>query len=104
MQAPLYILENITTIRIALDDTDSNNSALKVIPRSHKTEILNQQEINQITQQKSALYCSLKAGDALIMHPLILHSSNKSISNNERRIIHLEYSSREVKSVYTTNS
>ena len=34
-----------------------------------------------------------KAGDALIMHPLILHSSNKSISNSERRTIHLEYSS-----------
>ena len=98
VQPPLYILEKITTIRIALDSTDSNNGALKVIPRSHKSGILNQQEINQITQQQSAISCSLKAGDALIIHPLILHSSNKSISNNERRTIHLEYSSGEVNS------
>lgn len=93
VQPPLNILNKIITIRIALDDRDCNNGALKIIPRSHKLGVLNQSEINRITEQQSYLSCSLKAGDILIMQPLILHSSNKSINNKQRRTIHLEYSS-----------
>ncbi|VEP16403.1 conserved hypothetical protein [Hyella patelloides LEGE 07179] len=93
VQPPLKILEKITAIRIALDDTDSNNGALKIIPNSHKLGILTQPEINQITNERKPILCSLKAGDAIIMHPLILHSSSKSINGNERRTIHLEYCS-----------
>ena len=92
VQPPLNILNKITTIRIALDDTDSNNGALKIIPRSHKLGVLNQKQLNCVVQQESALSCSLKTGDILMMHPLILHSSNKSINNKARRTIHLEYS------------
>ncbi|MBB4806131.1 ectoine hydroxylase-related dioxygenase (phytanoyl-CoA dioxygenase family) [Chryseobacterium defluvii] len=39
VQPPLDILENIYTIRIHLDDTDEDNGALKVIPKSHSKGI-----------------------------------------------------------------
>lgn len=35
VQPPLDILESIFTVRIHLDDTDENNGALKVVPKSH---------------------------------------------------------------------
>lgn len=93
VQPPLNILEKITTIRIALDDTDKHNGALKIIPQSHHLGVLNQIQINQIVSNKKPILCSLIAGDALIIHPLILHSSPRSNSQGDRGTIHLEYSS-----------
>jgi ectoine hydroxylase-related dioxygenase (phytanoyl-CoA dioxygenase family) len=90
-QPPLEILEKIITIRIALNNTDCHNGALKIIPQSHQLGILDRQEIEQITNLQTPLICSLKAGDALIMHPLILHSSSKSLNQSDRGTIHLEY-------------
>ena len=92
VQPPWEVLAKITAIRIALDDTNADNGGLKILPRSH-IGILNQTQINCITKQRSSLSLNMKAGDALMMHPLTLHSSNKSINHNPRRIIHLEYSS-----------
>lgn len=93
VQPPLNILEKITTIRIALDNTNSRNGALKIIPNSHRIGILNQSSITKIVAQKKSVLCSLNMGDILIMHPLLLHSSSKSVESKERKIIHLEYSS-----------
>ncbi len=33
------------------------------------------------------------AGDVVVMHPQILHSSQKSLISGNRRVIYLEYSS-----------
>jgi len=93
VQPPLEVLNKITAIRIALDDSNVDNGGLKIILSSHSLGVLNQAEIDRVTQQQTALSFSLKAGDALVMHPLILHSSNRSICDRSRRIIHLEYSS-----------
>jgi hypothetical protein len=30
-------------------------------------------------------------GDIMIMQPLLLHASNRTINNNKRRVIHLEF-------------
>lgn len=93
VQPPLEVLTKLTAIRIALDDSDINNGGLKIIPQTHNLGILDSKAIEQITQRQTPLSLSLKAGDVLMMHPLILHSSPKSISDNSRRVIHLEYSS-----------
>ena len=93
VQPPLEVLKTITTIRIALDNTNASNGGLKIISRSHNLGILTQAKINSICEQRSQISLAMTAGDALIMHPLILHSSNKSLKDNHRRIIHLEYSS-----------
>lgn len=92
VQPPSKILEKIVTVRIALDEADADSGALRIIPRSHNLGILEQKEIDSITQQQESQFCSLKAGDILLMHPLLLHSSSKCISSNDQRIIHLEYS------------
>jgi ectoine hydroxylase-related dioxygenase (phytanoyl-CoA dioxygenase family) len=45
VQPPLNILENIYTIRIHLDDTDENNGALKVVPKSHAKEFTDRKQL-----------------------------------------------------------
>lgn len=88
---PLYILNNILTIRIHLDDTTKDNGALYVIPNSHSKGIIRSEHFQQYTSLE--VLCDAEAGDLLLMKPLTLHSSYKTKNNKPRRIIHLEFSS-----------
>ncbi|MFV2055999.1 MAG: phytanoyl-CoA dioxygenase family protein, partial [Thiohalomonadales bacterium] len=74
-----------------LDDAAESNGCLKVILKSHELGILNQKEIEKITIQKPYL-CEVQKGDMVIMKPLTLHSSSKSVKPRHRRVVHIEYS------------
>ncbi|RUT09597.1 phytanoyl-CoA dioxygenase [Dulcicalothrix desertica PCC 7102] len=91
VQPPVEIMESIITVRIHLDDADAENGALRVIPKSHLLGILTPDEIRDITAKEKYVTCNVEAGDALIMSPLILHSSLKAKNPKHRRVIHLEY-------------
>ena len=93
VQPPIDVLESILTIRIHLDDTTVKNGCVKVIPGSHKQRILDQDEILEMSRTCDPYYCEVPAGGALVMRPLIVHSSSKSESGERRRVLHLEYSS-----------
>jgi ectoine hydroxylase-related dioxygenase (phytanoyl-CoA dioxygenase family) len=89
VQPPVKFLDQTITVRIHLDDTDKNNGALKVIPKSHLNGVIRQDSdewtiSNQVT-------CDVKHGGIMLMKPLTLHASNKSTSNKRRRVIHLEF-------------
>lgn len=88
------VLESIYTIRIHLDDCDETNGGLKVVPKTHKLGILKDLEIQNIDKKNEL--CAVKKGGVLIMKPLLVHGSSKSTSANNRRIIHLEFSSKEL--------
>ncbi len=92
MQAPQEVMENIITVRINLDVDNREKGCLKLVPKTHKLGILTPQQIQEIAQQKKVITCHLNSGDALIMSPLILHSSSKATKPSNRRVIHLEYS------------
>jgi Phytanoyl-CoA dioxygenase (PhyH) len=86
-QPPLHILENSVAIRIHLDDCDETNGPLLVIPSS------NRNGLNDVADEASAIKLTCKAGDAILMKPLVLHASRKSESPRHRRVIHIEYCS-----------
>ena len=94
VQPPLNILKNIFTIRIHLDDTDENNGALKVIPKSHLKEIYRPETIDWTTEKEAT--CSVQKGGIMIMKPLLLHSSGRTNNNQKRRVIHIEFSNEEL--------
>jgi hypothetical protein len=97
VQPPLSFLENIFTIRIHLDDTDEKNGALKVIPRSHlKNQTENIFPFHQ--EQVRETYCNVMQGGIMLMKPLTLHSSDKTVNNKKRRVIHIEFSNMELPS------
>ena len=82
----------MVTFRIHLDDTDTTNGALRVIPESHCHQRYSSEAIAQETSRNPEIICEAKAGDILVMKPLILHSSKKGIVTGHRRILHIEYS------------
>lgn len=94
VQPPLEILENIFTIRIHLDDTDENNGALKVVPKSHAKGIYRPETIDWNVETENI--CNVKNGGLMIMKPLLLHGSNRTTNGKKRRVIHIEFSDKEL--------
>jgi ectoine hydroxylase-related dioxygenase (phytanoyl-CoA dioxygenase family) len=90
VQPPIEILKDNFTIRIHLDDTNEENGALKVIPRSHHKGICRPESIDWTTQSENI--CRIKKGGIMLMKPLLLHSSSKMTNNHQRRVIHIELS------------
>lgn len=90
VQPPIEILENIVTIRIHLDDTNENNGALRVIPKSHNQQIYRPEHIDW--SKESETTCCVKQGGLMIMKPLLLHSSSRTTNHQKRRVIHIEFS------------
>lgn len=89
VQPPLGILENIFTIRIHLDDTNEENGALRVIPGSHLRGVYRHSSKESVHEEE---ICQVKSGGIMIMQPLLQHASNRTVSRNRRRVIHIEFS------------
>ena len=89
VQPPETLLKEMATLRIHLDDTDESNGALRVIPKSHKRKIGSGEISSHV--DTSEVVCECKAGDVLLMSPLILHASRRSQTPSHRRILHFEY-------------
>lgn len=94
VQPPLQVLENIYTIRIHLDDTDENNGALKVVPKSHAKGIYRPETIDWNVETEHI--CNVEKGGIMIMKPLTLHGSNRTTNGHRRRVIHIEFSDMEL--------
>jgi ectoine hydroxylase-related dioxygenase (phytanoyl-CoA dioxygenase family) len=94
VQPPLGILNNNFTIRIHLDDTDESNGALKVVPGSHINGVQRAENIDWDIETDQV--CEVKRGAIMIMRPLLMHASNRTISDKKRRVIHIEFSKAEL--------
>ncbi|SHL14325.1 Phytanoyl-CoA dioxygenase (PhyH) [Chitinophaga jiangningensis] len=90
VQPPLAYLQNIVTLRIHLDVTTANNGALRVIPGSHKQGVFRPENIDWSTTSEST--CEVPAGGVMLMKPLLLHSSGRTTNEQQRRVIHIEFS------------
>ncbi len=95
VQPPVSLLEQMATLRIHLDDTPEENGALRVLPGSHAHGRLSNEAIQAQLQEVEELSCSCRAGDVLLMRPLLLHASRKSLQATRRRIVHVEYAPRD---------
>jgi hypothetical protein len=90
VQPPVDLLEQMLTIRLHLDDSDEANGALRLIPGSH--QLGGFPPTQSIDYRMRTLHvCCVAAGDALLMKPLLLHSSARSHNESHRRVIHIEY-------------
>ena len=90
VQPPISVLENIVTLRIHLDETNSENGALKVIESSHSKGIFRPETINW--EKENEVTCNVNKGGVMLMKPLLLHSSGRTTNSKKRRVIHIELS------------
>jgi hypothetical protein len=91
VQPPIELLEQMLTLRLHLDDADGSNGALRVLPGSHRLGQLSSERIDGLSTAGEAVLCEIAAGGALLMRPLLLHSSSRCTRAAHRRVIHIEY-------------
>jgi hypothetical protein len=93
---PQEVLESMVTLRLHLDDCDSQNGALRVLPGSHCCGKLGPSEISEWTQTHKTVMCQIPKGGALLMRPLLLHSSLRSENPTHRRVLHVEFAAHDL--------
>lgn len=86
--APAVVLETVVAVRIHLDPSREENGPLLVWPGSHRSDLLSEREIGQLAGNHPVVACCAEAGDAVVMRPLLVHSSKKSRSPLPRRVLH----------------
>jgi hypothetical protein len=91
VQPPVECLEQMLTVRLHLDDADADNGALRVLAGTHRLGRLNAESIAQCRETHAEVLCAAKAGDVLLMRPLLLHASARSTSERRRRVLHIEF-------------
>lgn len=96
VQPPQDILNNTITMRIHLDDTNKDNGALRVIEKSHTKGIIRVDRNFNALKLGHEEICNVSAGSIMLMSPLTLHASDRSISDKHRRVIHLEFCNKEI--------
>lgn len=96
VQPPAEVLAQMVTIRLHLDDADASNGALAVIPGSHRFGLLGSGAIGRLVEEVAAVSCGVRAGDAVVMRPLLLHGSPRATREARRRVVHLEFASTEL--------
>ena len=92
VQPPIEILEQMLSVRLHLDPADETNGALWVSPGSHLLGKVLPAQAAAVAERNGKHLCIVRAGDALLLRPLILHASRKNNSSMPRRVIHLEFS------------
>jgi ectoine hydroxylase-related dioxygenase (phytanoyl-CoA dioxygenase family) len=89
--APAEALARVIAIRIHLDDSESDNGPLRVLPGTHTLGVPTDDQIAHLSQTCEAMDCLVLAGGAIAMRPLLLHASSKARSDRPRRVLHIEY-------------
>jgi Phytanoyl-CoA dioxygenase (PhyH) len=89
--APAWALSQIVALRVHLDASNSNNGALRLVPRSHVLGVMSDHGIAHVVNEYGFVECTIPRGGILTMSPLIIHSSSKALVDAPRRVLHLEY-------------
>jgi len=90
--APASALSRVLALRVHLDDSMADNGPLRVLPGTHTLGVLSDDEVHVIATKVSPVDCLVPRGGVLAMRPLLVHSSSKSLSQDARRVLHIEYS------------
>jgi ectoine hydroxylase-related dioxygenase (phytanoyl-CoA dioxygenase family) len=91
VQPPPDILARMVTLRLHLDDCPADHGALRVLPGSHRHGLL-PRDAAAILARERATTIPARAGDGLLMKPLLLHASSPAQTPSHRRVLHLEFS------------
>ena len=89
--APAWALETVVALRVSLDDSNERNGPLRVLPHSHRSGVLSDQEIRRLAAEIQPVDCVAASGSVVAMRPLVVHASSKSTDDCPRRVLHIEY-------------
>lgn len=93
VRPPAEVLDKMLTLRVHLDDCPADNGPLEVLPGTHRLGMVPETEVRSVIENYEPRSVTAKAGDVLLMRPLLLHSSRPAVRVAHRRVVHLEFAS-----------
>ncbi|MCG8607225.1 phytanoyl-CoA dioxygenase family protein [bacterium] len=96
----------VVTLWLAIDDSDSGNGCMRVIPKTHAMRLFSEDELQKkddgknvlgsgidpaLIEESKALDVILKAGDVSVHHPNLIHGSHANTSERWRRGLTIRY-------------
>lgn len=94
VQPPTEVLDQIVAVRLHLDDCDETNGALRVVPGSHRYGRLSTDDAKRVRDRAAEISVPVPAGGAMLMRPLLLHASSKSLGERPRHVLHFVFGPR----------
>ena len=91
VHAPADCLCRVLALRVHLDDSNTQNGSLRVLPGTHTKGVLSDDEIQRLAGEIGPVECVVPQGGVLAMKPLVVHASSKSQAQAPRRVVHIEY-------------
>jgi hypothetical protein len=88
VQPPEELLERLVALRLHVDECGEDNGPLRVVPGSHRHGRIPETERLAVRDAIGEVPCTARAGDALLLKPLILHASSKASAPRRRRVLH----------------
>jgi hypothetical protein len=88
VQPPTEVLQQLIAVRFHVDVCNSIDGALKVVPGSHRHGRVDLTSAQALREESGELSCAVDRGGALVMRPLLLHSSSKASGQSRRRVLH----------------
>jgi ectoine hydroxylase-related dioxygenase (phytanoyl-CoA dioxygenase family) len=89
--APTSALSRILALRVHLDASTRDNGPLRIVPESHCKGVMSEEEVLAFAGMRQHVECLVGRGGVLAMRPLLIHSSSKGLSDEPRRVLHIEY-------------
>jgi ectoine hydroxylase-related dioxygenase (phytanoyl-CoA dioxygenase family) len=94
VQPPVAVLQDVFAVRVHLDDCDERNGALRVVPGSHRLGRLTVAQAIQARETMDEVTVTVPRGGAMLLRPLLLHASSKSVIDSPRRVLHFVFGPR----------
>jgi hypothetical protein len=87
--APAEVLAQMVALRLHLDDATRADGGLRFVPGSHRRGVLSEADAAQCRDRVGEVAVDALAGDGLLMRPLVLHASSKTVvPRGRRRVLH----------------
>jgi hypothetical protein len=90
VQPPDAVLQQLVAVRLHLDEQTADNGPLDVVPGSHLHGRLSHNQILEYAAGHRDI-CIVPRGGALVIRPLLIHSSIKPRNDRHRRVLQFLY-------------
>lgn len=91
VQPSREVLEQLIAVRLHVDACGADDGPLRVVPGSHRQGVFTPEAGAAVRADRGESTCVASAGDALVLRPLALHASSKSVGNSRRRVLHFVF-------------
>ena len=69
--APAAAVEKVAALRLHLDDSNLDKGPLRVLPKTHESGVLTDEEIHKFSEIIQAVDCPVPKGGVVAMRPLV---------------------------------